>query len=175
MKHIVLAWCLAFAACAYGADRQSLHMAYGYSTADSTAQSGVFTSAFQRFFRNEVRGSRSGTIKSQPTAVALGYKFAKDNWFAGLSASFEHATRKYDFSSEYMKVRDKTYGGTIFGGFKFDTGLYAKGSFFLGHHDTKAKRAAVRGFRLDPSSSDNGTRVAASVELGWLFCTPADW
>ncbi|MCC8189316.1 MAG: autotransporter outer membrane beta-barrel domain-containing protein [Planctomycetes bacterium] len=142
------------------------------SSAYLTPQSEIFVSGMQRFvtMKNKKNDSvdRFEKTKFSPTAVALGYKFGNDTWTAGLSASYEVGNLKYyNYGfDEFAKIRDETWGFTLFGEYRFCDGWYVNGSTMVGLASQKVKGGYVGTDAYGSRGKANSTRYAASLEVG---------
>ncbi len=140
-----------------------------------TPKSHIFVSGLQRYvYMKDGANNRWAQTNYQPTAVAVGYEWTmSDRWSVGLSGSFEQGNvQHYGYGPigyDYMKTRERTWGVTLFGGYKGDAGFYAKGSGFLGCTYEKLKQGYLDPFALSAGDSDSSRRWAASIEFGKVF------
>lgn len=144
-------------------------------TCYTTTNHQVFTSVFQRYVTAKHGDGLSTKTKYDPTAVALGYKYTTGNgWETGLTFSYETGNAKHDLrmtGADYrFKVRDRTYGFTLFGVYTAPTGWYTKGSAFVGFANQKLKNGHDSlGGRYRSAGSRSSTRFGASVEFGKIY------
>lgn len=144
-------------------------------TCYTTTNHQVFTSVLQRYVTAKHSDGRMSKTKYDPTAVALGYKYTTGNgWESGITFSYEQGNAKRDgrwSGDDYrFKVRDRTYGFTLFGTYTDPTGWYTKGSAFVGFANQKLKNGNDSlGGRYRSDGSRSSTRFGASVELGKIY------
>lgn len=138
-----------------------------------TPNSEIFVSGMQRWVRMKDKDrNERGADKTRftPTATAIGYQYNTQNWSAGLSVSYETGNLKYDWNpDEYVKVRDRTLGFTLFGKYTFGEGYYAKGSAFLGFASQKVKNGYVGTDSYNSNGTAHSTRFGASLEFGKVY------
>lgn len=139
-----------------------------------SSNSEIFVSGMQRWVRMKDDRSNIATpdkTRYTPTAFALGYQYNTQNWSAGMSVSYETGNVKYDWDDAdvYAKVRDETYGATLFGTYRFGNGYYAKGSAFLGYASQKVKSGRDGGNSISSNGSVHSTRFGSSIEFGKVF------
>lgn len=127
-----------------------------------------FASGYQRFARLK-NNDNSLNTRYNPTAAAVGYVYSQEYWQAGMSLSYEHGTRKYDFDGSSMKVRSNTPGVALFGTYVRPDGWYLEGSTYVGFNRLKARDYNDSGTWVGDSNGKTRTQFAASLELGKSF------
>lgn len=135
----------------------------------------IFASAFQRYVTAKHGDGIMSRTKYDPTAVALGYKYTTGNgWETGVAFSYEQGNAKHDLSwagDDYrFKVRDRTYGFSLFGTYTAPTGWYTKGTAFVGFADQKLKSGSDSlGGHYTSDGSRSSTRFGAGLEFGKIY------
>lgn len=135
-------------------------------------QNEVFFSAMQRFvtMKNKTHGDRMDKTKYKPTSLALGWQYSTEQLTAGVSTSYEIGKIKYYDDGDFAKVRDRMFGFTLFGEYRFGCGYYTKGSAFVGFASQKLKSGHDdTGLTFSSGGSTSSTRFGASLEFGKVF------
>lgn len=168
------------------------------ASSSSVPDRGVFVSMQQRFVKAKKDQTQHSTgygwfprsykqkteSKSSPTAVAVGYVFSRDCWYAGATLSFETETRTHETSTQrdifYNKIRNETYGLTLFGRLNTTNGYYVKGSGVIGYRHSKAKQSYLEFLglgrdELQKGDVDRGSSAGLSVEFGKDFLLDENW
>lgn len=128
----------------------------------------IFTSAFQRFVTSKHSGDvRKTTYK--PTAGLLGYRYSTPQWSAGLAFSYENGLSKNYGDFGNFRMRDETYGISLFGKYTGFGGWYAQSSFFAGYNQKEMRDGTIGGNRISRSDDDSSTYLAATLELGKVY------
>lgn len=132
-------------------------------------QNEVFFSVMQRFVTMKDKKSstsRSDKTKFKPTSLALGWQYSTEQLTAGVSMSYEIGKIKYYWDDEFAKVRDRMFGFTLFGEYRFGCDYYAKGSAFVGLASQKLKSGYNGPDKYTGDGSASSTRFGASLEFG---------
>ncbi|MCC8179658.1 MAG: autotransporter outer membrane beta-barrel domain-containing protein [Planctomycetes bacterium] len=138
----------------------------------------ILVSGLQRWATAKNGDGLTDKTKYTSTASAVAYKYNTPMWSAGMSMSYEWGNSKNNFDlgagdSDYLRIKDRTLGFTLFGEVRNPTGWYGKGSAYVGFADQKLKNGrydiggATGGYGR--AGSDHSTRWAASVEMGKVF------
>ncbi len=129
----------------------------------------IFVSGLQRFVTLKDEDGDFTKTRYRPTAVAVGYQFASQNWSAGMSLSFESGLSKQFFDDGAIRLRDQTFGVSLFGTYTTPTGLYASSSFVAGFASERIKSGQIAGYDVSAGESEHSVRIGASIEFGKIF------
>lgn len=135
-------------------------------------QSEVFFAGMQRFVtmkNSKHDGERFSKTKYKPTSLAMGYQYQTEQLTAGIAMSYEIGKIKYYDDDEFTKIRDRMFGFTLFGEYRFGCGYYAKGSAFVGFASQKLKSGYDGADKYTGNGSASSTRFGASLEFGKRF------
>lgn len=129
----------------------------------------VFTSAFQRFVTSKHRGGGVRKTTVDPTAGLIGYRYSTPQLSGGVALSYEVGNSKNYTDVGNFRLREETYGVSLFGKYTDLSGWYAQSSLFTGFNRQKARDGFMNGLPVSRDGKDTSTYFAATLEVGKLY------